>query len=372
MSNRNRDVSRARQLEIRSYLERGQAPDPLSSNEPGNDVVSIATGAHEVLMDALVGELRKDVGDRSPPPFPPGFDLAQFTRSKLTPMINGLFPAAERERVHDLFEASITFPILPRPSSPHRVHGLATIPDGSGELLDPRVETRHDAEVVLHGEDGGVVGKLIERGRRTSQSPTPRGLLVALIQAARPEAEDRSRPDCVRLIPLGNHAWDEGVHPDLVEGHTRPALEAVQSATDIGVKEGVLELVGDPGSVAAVEDAMAVLGGEEKRRRNCKAGALLFELFDPSLDFGFGSGEGEETEDRSPRPVFPRRWNLEPVRKGERKDREESADSEASGMVVETEIARGDHGVVEDQQDRTAAVEDPLKGFAAFASDPGE
>jgi hypothetical protein len=109
MSSRDRHANPACEREIRNYLEKGETPDLPYSNWRGSDWLKRARCADKVLRDSLVAELRQRAGNRKQPPLPPGFNTSSFTRSKLTPMINGLFPPTERETVLALLQDSVVF-----------------------------------------------------------------------------------------------------------------------------------------------------------------------------------------------------------------------------------------------------------------------
>ena len=95
--------------EVSEYLENGSTPSLTFPNWPGNDLVSRAKGAEDVLRNALIAEVRTRAGKRKPASIPTGFDSVDFARSKLMPMVNGLFSAAEQGTVLELLENSIVF-----------------------------------------------------------------------------------------------------------------------------------------------------------------------------------------------------------------------------------------------------------------------
>ncbi len=74
----------------------------------GNSWWERANKGHNDLLHALVAEVRKRSEGRQHPPVP-DLDLASWTRRKLTPMVSGFFPQAEREAVLTLFEKSVVF-----------------------------------------------------------------------------------------------------------------------------------------------------------------------------------------------------------------------------------------------------------------------
>jgi hypothetical protein len=94
---------------MKNFLENGETPDPIFPNWPGNDLIGRATRADRVLRDALITELRQRVGNRRPPSLPPDFDPVAFACTKLSPMVNGLFPPTEREQILGLLEDSVVF-----------------------------------------------------------------------------------------------------------------------------------------------------------------------------------------------------------------------------------------------------------------------
>lgn len=74
---------------------------------PGQNIWDRAKKGHDDLVRALV-EVKKRAKGRSHAPVP-ALDLSSWTRSKLTPMVHGFFPEAEREAVLRLFENSVVF-----------------------------------------------------------------------------------------------------------------------------------------------------------------------------------------------------------------------------------------------------------------------
>ncbi|MCY2996184.1 MAG: hypothetical protein NTY19_51295 [Planctomycetota bacterium] len=95
--------------EIERYLSTGDS-DPRMTNWPGNNVLERLKRGEERLKAALLAEIRRRAA-RVPIPSPesmPG-DLVTFARAKLEPMVRGLFPRVEQERVLGLLEESVTF-----------------------------------------------------------------------------------------------------------------------------------------------------------------------------------------------------------------------------------------------------------------------
>jgi len=92
---------------IARYLREGkhEADHP---EWPGNFLDRCRRG-HEELVAALVAEVRRRAMGRKHTPLPPDLDVVSWTRRKVTPMVEGLFPAVEREPVLKLLEKSVVF-----------------------------------------------------------------------------------------------------------------------------------------------------------------------------------------------------------------------------------------------------------------------
>ena len=135
-------------------------------------------------------------------------------------------------------------------------------------------------------EDGEVLWRALLKGFY--------GPFQAQLEAPRPQAQDGRGSHRVRVLAVRNHAWDERVHPDLVQGDAGAPLEGVETAADVGVEEGVFELGLDAGSLAAVENAMAVLGSQQERRGDREARSGSFQLFDAPLDLGIVEESAEQ------------------------------------------------------------------------------
>jgi hypothetical protein len=76
---------------------------------PGKNFMEKARNGRDDLLRALVVEVKRRAVGKTHAPLPPGFDVIPWTRSKLTPMVHGLFHAAEREPVLSLLERSVVF-----------------------------------------------------------------------------------------------------------------------------------------------------------------------------------------------------------------------------------------------------------------------
>jgi hypothetical protein len=76
---------------------------------PGQNILEKATRGHDDLLDALVKEVQRRAAGREHTPVPTDLDLVSWTRRKLTPMVEGFFPRAERDAVLALLERSVVF-----------------------------------------------------------------------------------------------------------------------------------------------------------------------------------------------------------------------------------------------------------------------
>jgi hypothetical protein len=92
---------------IERYLREGTY-EPDHPAWPGN-LWDRARRGHDDLLAALVAEVRRRAADGEHAPVPGDLDLVSWTRRKVTPMVEGLFPAAEREAVFSLLERSVVF-----------------------------------------------------------------------------------------------------------------------------------------------------------------------------------------------------------------------------------------------------------------------
>jgi hypothetical protein len=137
---------------IRHYLETGEADaDPRAW--PGANFLDQAHTQHVALRSALIAEVRRRAEGAVPPTLPPGLDLAAFARGRVAPMVDGLFPAPERQPVVRLLERAVVFltpetieEVLTAQRWPHTAWQLANVYLGS--LGRPG----------LHGRPVGVVG----------------------------------------------------------------------------------------------------------------------------------------------------------------------------------------------------------------------
>jgi hypothetical protein len=94
--------------DVGHYLATGES-DPIGQAFPSDHLLERLTGYDRHLRKALVEEVRRRERGHRQNQVPPDFDPAAWTRRKVTPMIAGLFPAAEREIMLGVAERSIVF-----------------------------------------------------------------------------------------------------------------------------------------------------------------------------------------------------------------------------------------------------------------------
>lgn len=91
---------------INKYLRTGNVDHFLCPWLGG--LVSGGAAQHKALRQALVVEVTKRTKRKSLPDMPE-MDLIAFTRKKIEPMVSGLFPAIERERILQVLQNSVVF-----------------------------------------------------------------------------------------------------------------------------------------------------------------------------------------------------------------------------------------------------------------------
>jgi hypothetical protein len=98
----------ALEREVARYLATGES-DPLARAFPGDHALERMVGYERHLRTKLIAEVRRRELGRRQAKAPADFKSPSWTRGKLEPMINGLFPAAERQVVLHAAERSIVF-----------------------------------------------------------------------------------------------------------------------------------------------------------------------------------------------------------------------------------------------------------------------
>jgi len=130
--------------EVERYVRTGQHDNHLFAGWPGNTVVARAERGHAALVNALVAEVRRRTPDAAVPDALHGLNTEAFARTKLAPMVRGLFPRSEQEVVLALLARSVVFltpdniePILRGTRWPRTAWDMANLYVASfgGELL---------------------------------------------------------------------------------------------------------------------------------------------------------------------------------------------------------------------------------------------
>lgn len=98
---------RSPKQQIKHFLATGDS-ESLPANWPGENWLIRAQSANRALRLALVEEVQRR-SDGLVLPSVPDLDYATFTRQKVSPMVNGLFPASERDVILKLLEKSVVF-----------------------------------------------------------------------------------------------------------------------------------------------------------------------------------------------------------------------------------------------------------------------
>jgi len=96
------------QREIAHYLKTG-SHNPACFAWPEGGILVRAQKMNEALRSALIEEVRKFSKGILPPPGIGNVDQTALARTKILPMVNGLFPETERPLVMSMFEKSVVF-----------------------------------------------------------------------------------------------------------------------------------------------------------------------------------------------------------------------------------------------------------------------
>jgi hypothetical protein len=96
------------QQDVERYLCTGEH-DELSRSWPGDTFLARAQHGDAALRDALVSTVRKRTAHAVVPAALAGIDVVAFTRTKVEPMVRGLFPAHEQQKVLDVLARSVVF-----------------------------------------------------------------------------------------------------------------------------------------------------------------------------------------------------------------------------------------------------------------------
>jgi hypothetical protein len=101
-------MSLAQRNEVDRYLFSGDS-DSWSAVWSGSSFVERERQGNAALRGALIAAVRERTSHVAAATFLEGIDLPTFSRTKLSPLVCGLFPSAEREVVLGAMESSIVF-----------------------------------------------------------------------------------------------------------------------------------------------------------------------------------------------------------------------------------------------------------------------
>ena len=94
--------------EVERYLRTGEY-DQNFLQWPGDDFVARSTNQHTTLCNALISAVRQRTPNALVPDVLVGKDMTAHTRSKVAPMVSGLFQEGEVETVLDVLARSVVF-----------------------------------------------------------------------------------------------------------------------------------------------------------------------------------------------------------------------------------------------------------------------
>ena len=101
-------MSAVMQDQVEHFLRTGQH-DLMFPGWPGNDIIDRMKRGDAVLREALVAQVRQRMQGRTAPSVPEDIALIELTKTRVEPMVRGLFPAREQEIVLRVLERSIVF-----------------------------------------------------------------------------------------------------------------------------------------------------------------------------------------------------------------------------------------------------------------------
>jgi hypothetical protein len=94
--------------EVERYLRNGEHDDFFCA-WPGKDLFARAQHGHAALRGALIATVRRRTERASVPEVLATLDVAAFARTKVAPMVRGLFLRSEQETVLDVLARSVVF-----------------------------------------------------------------------------------------------------------------------------------------------------------------------------------------------------------------------------------------------------------------------
>ena len=96
------------QREAKRYLRTGEH-DEQSPDWPGQNFLERARYSDSALRESLIAAVRQRTAHAVAPAALAGLELVGFTRAKVAPMVQGLFPAREVQTVLDVLARSVVF-----------------------------------------------------------------------------------------------------------------------------------------------------------------------------------------------------------------------------------------------------------------------
>ena len=94
--------------EVERYLRNGEHDDFFCA-WPGEDLFARARYGHAALRGALIATVRGRTEQATVPEALASLDVTALTRTKVAPMVRGLFPRSEQETVLDVLARSVIF-----------------------------------------------------------------------------------------------------------------------------------------------------------------------------------------------------------------------------------------------------------------------
>ena len=93
---------------VQNYLTTGEH-DPCHHGWPGGNVFAAAQAGDAALRSALIAQLRSRTASVAMPPALQTTDVTALTRTRVAPMVGGLFPPHEQAAVLAMLERSVIF-----------------------------------------------------------------------------------------------------------------------------------------------------------------------------------------------------------------------------------------------------------------------
>jgi hypothetical protein len=95
--------------EVERYVRTGEHDNHLFLGWPGGNLGARGENGHAALSGALIAEVQRRMPHAEVPDALRGLDVEAFARTKLAPMVRGLFPHSEQGTVLDMLARSVVF-----------------------------------------------------------------------------------------------------------------------------------------------------------------------------------------------------------------------------------------------------------------------